>query len=217
MKKNLKRLFLCSLILLLALAGGALAETSDSAAEEVVLIADLAAFRETGELFEGVKPGMSLEEVLAAGLPLNTDTWVVGMLTEENERFDSKENHVVMMENIRMAGSELLGAFSCLFHSNALCSIDLYLEEEMALEEALPIITAVLGEPTHQNTTEYKYMSSLDYSTQVKETTNITWEFDLDGKIIQFSTSADDWGEGATCWYFSVTYMNYIQSTDEAE
>ena len=208
MKKNMKRLFLLTLVLLLVLSGGVLAQAPDSAAEEVVLVANLAAFKETGELFEGVKPGMSLEEVLATGLPLKVDTWHVGMLSEDSALFESQENLVVMMEGIRLDRKDI-GTFSCLFHSGALCSMALYLGESMPLEEVLPIFTAVLGEPSNQNIVENQTWS-LYHGTQTYETTNMIWEFDLNGEILHFSFSAYDYGEGASVGYFSATYMNYL-------
>jgi len=210
MKNTMKRLFLLAAVLLMVFAGCAMAEENNAPAEEVVLFADLAAFKETGELFEGIRPGMSLDEVVSAGLPLITDTWWIPMMSEESQVFDVRENCVVMMEGIRIIASEGMGAFTCLFHSGALCGImNFFPEEEYLLEEILPIFTAVLGEPTEQNTKESEHMG-WDYSRYTTWETHVKWVYDIQGEEVEFSVSAVDRGQGAVVSNISAHYNSYL-------
>ena len=212
MKKNLfRRLCLISVMLLVMMSLGAYAETSDTPAEEVILEADLARFMETGELFEGIVPGASLQQTLDAGVPLPTDTWYLSNLSEDSMGYHAEEGCVVIIGELRFDDVVFLR-----FLHDRLYLISLVSSEEYLLEDVRALVCAVLGEPTKELTSDHEYMH-WTMEKRIKTYNDLVWEIDLGDEKVSLRISATDLNEGAPVKLgsFAFSYDNYVPNLDE--
>jgi len=213
MKNTMKRLFLLAAVLLMVFAGCAMAEENNAPAEEVVLFADLAAFKETGELFEGVIPGASLQQTLDAGVPLPTDTWYLSNLHEESVGYRAEEGCVVMIGELRFDEVTFLR-----FLNDRLYLISLTSSEGYLLEDVRALVSGVLGEPTEELTSDHEYMH-WTYEMRTETYIDLIWEIDLGDEKVSLHISSIDKNDGTPVKLasFAFSYDNYVPNLDEEE
>ena len=194
--KTLKRIFLLTLVLLLGLVGFALAEASDTPVDEVLFPADLAALKETGTLFANILPGMSREEVAAAGLPVQTEPYDSARSKYQdqsspwNRYYYLEDGQVVTLQGLRTKWTSLQ------FTDDKLICYDLSLEEAIPSEEIVALLSSVLGEVTEVRQSE-------DQKTRTDE-----WDLEIDGKLVSVSVLASEVEGKMLCKKVSVTYWD---------
>ena len=184
--KTLKRIFLLTLVLLLGLVGFALAEASDTPVDEVLFPADLAALKETGTLFANILPGMSREEVAAAGLPVQTEPYDSARSKYQDQ--SSPWNRYYYLEDGQVVTLQ--------FTDDKLICYDLSLEEAIPSEEIVALLSSVLGEVTEVRQSE-------DQKTRTDE-----WDLEIDGKLVSVSVLASEVEGKMLCKKVSVTYWD---------
>lgn len=212
----MKKTLLCWIFLLVFLtimSFGAFAETTDAPADETILLADLARFKETGELFDGVIPGASLQQTLDAGIPLPTDTWYLSNLHEESVGYHTEEGCVVMIGELRFDEVTFLR-----FLNDRLYLISLTSSEGYLLEDVRALVSGVLGEPTEELTSDHEYMH-WTYEMRTETYIDLIWEIDLGDEKVSLHISSIDKNDGTPVKLgsFAFSYDNYVPNLDEEE
>lgn len=193
---TMKRLFLLIFVLLLAFSGSAFAVASDSPAEEVLLAADFQTLKESGSLFAGIAPGMTYEEAVAAGAALQDEPYSSTPSKADDADSPLNEVYYLEMSQVIALGDLRMGPASCFqFTDGKLVNVDLYLQEETALDGIMELISLVLGEPTEQTDNALGGVT-------------VRWDFEVDEKIISLTALAANRENGLLCYAVSVTYRD---------